>query len=134
MSANIKQQYHDVIHTKLEDAQLRKNLLSVMDTLKGNRKKLISTRFLDWEALREKGKEIKQKNLSKLDVLLETFESNARKNGFIVHWAKNSEEANNIVLEVMQKNHITKILKGKSMASEETHLNAFLKAKGLEPI
>ncbi len=134
MSANIKQQYHDVIHTKLEDAQLRKNLLSVMDTLKGNRKKLIATRFLDWEALREKGKEIKQKNLSKLDLLLETFESNARKNGFIVHWAKNSEEANNIVLEVMQKNHITKILKGKSMASEETHLNAFLKAKGLEPI
>ena len=132
--SSIKQQYHDIVHTKLEDAQLRKNLLSVMDTLKGNRKKLISTRFLDWEALRQTGKEIKQKNLSKLDNLLETFESNALKNGFIVHWAKNSEEANQIVLEVMQKNGITKILKGKSMASEETHLNAFLKQKGLEPI
>ena len=43
--SSIKQQYHDIVHTKLEDAQLRKNLLSVMDTLKGNRKKLISTRF-----------------------------------------------------------------------------------------
>ena len=81
--SSIKQQYHDIVHTKLEDAQLRKNLLSVMDTLKGNRKKLISTRFLDWEALRQKGKEIKQKNLSKLDSLLEEFESNALKNGFL---------------------------------------------------
>ena len=37
--SSIKQQYHDIVHTKLEDAQLRKNLLNVMDTLKGNRKK-----------------------------------------------------------------------------------------------
>lgn len=134
MSEALKQKYHNIVSQKLEDKQLRKNLLSVMDTLKGNRKKLIASRFYDWEALREQGKTLKQKNLAKLDTLLEKFESKAKENGFIVHWAKNSDEANNIVLDIMQKNNINKILKGKSMASEETHLNAFLKARGLNPI
>ena len=128
------QGHHDIVNTKLNDKQLRTNLKNVMDTLKTNRKNLITSRYIDWEELREKGKALKQKTLSQLDVLLERFEQNASKNGFIVHWASDSKEANEIIYSLMQKNNITKILKGKSMASEETHLNAFLKQKGLDPI
>lgn len=124
----------DVINEKLQDEQLRKNLLSVMGTLKDNRKKLIRDRFLDWEELRDRGYQIKQKSLSQLDILLERFESNALKNGFKVHWANDSKEANEIVLNLMIENNVTKILKGKSMVSEETHLNHFLKQNGLNPI
>lgn len=138
MSENInqhmKKQYAYTINQKLQDSQLRQNLKSVMDTLKGNRKRLINSRFYDWEALRTKGKNLKQKNLAKLDSLLETFESNATKNGLQIHWASDSNEANEIVFNLMKKHNINKILKGKSMASEETHLNAFLKQKGLEPL
>lgn len=123
-----------IVHHKLNDAQLRKNLKSVMDTLKNNRKNLIASRYTDWETLREQGKAVKQKSLSKLDMLLEKFEQNATKNGFIIHWANDSKEANEIIYTLMQEKQITKILKGKSMASEETHLNAFLKQKGIEPI
>lgn len=128
------QTHTSIVHSKLNDKQLRENLKNVMDTLKGNRKKLITSRYMDWEALRESGRAIKQKTLSKLDTLLESFEKNAKQNGFIVHWANDGKEANEIIYDIMQKHHITKILKGKSMASEETHLNAFLKQKGLEPI
>lgn len=134
MSDNVKYQFRNIINEKLQDEQLRNNLSNVMETLKNNRKKLINTRFLDWERLRDKGYEIKQKSLSQLDILLERFETNAIKNGFKVHWAKNSEEANEIVLKLMLDNNITKILKGKSMVSEEIHLNSFLKQKGLDPI
>lgn len=128
------QEHRNIVHTKLHDTQLRTNLKSVMDTLKKNRKNLITSRFVDWEGLREKGRAVKQKSLSQLDVLLERFEENAKKNGFIVHWARNSKEVNEIIFELMQKNNVSKILKGKSMASEETHFNAFLKKKGYEPI
>lgn len=128
------QGHHDIVNTKLSDKQLRTNLKNVMDTLKTNRKNLIASRYTDWEELREKSKALKQKTLSQLDVLLERFEQNASKNGFIIHWASDSKEANEIIYSLMQKNNITKILKGKSMASEETHLNAFLKQKGLDPI
>ena len=129
-----KEQYHSIIQSKLQDAQLRNNLLNGMDTLKTNRKNLIANRFIDWESLREKAKQLKNKNLSKLDSLLETFEKNATQNGLKVHWASTPQEANEIVYELMQQNSVNKILKGKSMASEETHLNAFLKQKGLDPI
>ncbi len=120
-----KEQYHSIIQSKLQDAQLRNNLLNGMDTLKTNRKNLIANRFIDWESLREKAKQLKNKNLSKLDSLLETFEKNATQNGLKVHWASTPQEANEIVYELMQQNSVNKILKGKSMASEETHLNAF---------
>lgn len=134
MSENIKQQFSNIINEKLQDNQLRNNLSSAMDTLKNNRKKLINSRFLDWENLRDKGYKLKQKNISKLDVLLETFEKNAIKNGIKIHWANDSNEANEIVLSIMKENDVTTILKGKSMTSEETHLNAFLKNKGFNPI
>ena len=128
------QEHTNIVHTKLNDKQLRTNLKSVMDTLKGNRKNLIASRYTDWEALREQGRAVKQKTLSQLDTLLERFEQNATKNGFIVHWARDSKETNEIIYNLMREKNITKILKGKSMASEETHLNAFLKQKGINPI
>lgn len=128
------QEHTNIVHTKLNDKQLRKNLKSVMDTLKTNRKNLITSRYTDWEALREQGKAVKQKSLSQLNILLERFEQNAIKNGFIVHWATDSKEVNEIIYKLMQEKGVNKILKGKSMASEETHLNAFLKQKGINPI
>lgn len=130
----LKQQYHSAIDENLKDEQLRTNLKSAMDTLKGNRKNLINTRFYDWESLRTKGMEIKQKSLHKLDKLLEIFEANAIRNGFKVHWARDGKEANEIIYNLMVEKNVRKILKGKSMASEETHLNHFLKQKGIDAL
>jgi len=129
-----KEQYHNAIEQNLADKQLGTNLRSAMDTLKGNRKNLINARFYDWEALRSKGMEIKQKSLNRLDSLLELFEKNALRNGFKVHWARNGDEANEIIYSLMREKNVTKILKGKSMASEETHLNHFLKGRGIDAL
>lgn len=137
MSANLKQMkenFNQAINMGLNNEQLRSNLLSAMDTLRNNRKKLTSTRYTNWQVLRQKGKELKQKNLHSLDEVLQSFEKNATRNGMIVHWARNSDEANEIIFDLMQKNKIGKILKGKSMASEEIGLNHFLEKKGLEAI
>lgn len=130
----IKAQFHTAINEGLENKQLRTNLLSAMDTLRANRKKLLTTRFIHWESLREKGKELKQNALSQLDSVLEEFESNATKNGMKVHWARDGQEANEIIYNLMQEKGVKKILKGKSMASEEIHLNHFLESKGLQAI
>ncbi|PAF41556.1 LutB/LldF family L-lactate oxidation iron-sulfur protein [Helicobacter sp. 11S03491-1] len=135
MSENIlfhsTKEYEEAITAKLSDEQLRKNLKSAMDVLKTNRKNLIQNRYTDWEGLRELGKEVKIKALSHLDELLERFESNALKNGFKVHWASNSQEANEIIYRLSVEKKISYVLKGKSMASEEIHLNSYLKQKGV---
>lgn len=129
-----KEQYEEIINQKLNDNQLRKNLQSVMQTLKTNRKNTIAARYTDWEALRELGRRVKQNTLANLPTLLEIFEQNAIKNGFKVHWASNAKDANEIVLSLMQKKSQNIILKGKSMASEEIHLNAYLKENGISAV
>ena len=131
---HIKEQYHQAIETGLNNEQLRTNLLNAMDTLRGNRKKLIQNRYTDWDDLRKKAKELKQKNLRKLDRNLELFEQNATRNGIQVHWANDGHEANRIIYEIMLRKGIRKVLKGKSMASEEIHFNQFLESKGFQAI
>lgn len=126
---------HDkLVEEKLNDQQLRKNLYSAMHTLQTNRKNLIKTKYIDWEGLRQKGKEVKDNALNSLDKRLEEFEQNATKNGIKVHWASTPDEANEIIFQIAKDNNVGKILKGKSMASEEIHLNAYMKKKGIEAI
>ncbi|RAX54064.1 iron-sulfur cluster-binding protein [Helicobacter sp. 16-1353] len=128
------EQYEEIVHNKLNDKQMRKNLKSAMGILKKNRKNTIANRYTNWEELRELGRKVKQNALANLPTLLENFERNATKNGFKVHWAKDSKEANEIILSLMQKNNANVILKGKSMASEEIGLNHYLKDNGINAI
>lgn len=134
MSENLDIKYKNIIHEKLNNKQLRENLKSVMCTLKTNRSNTIASRFTNWDELRELGRKVKQNALSNLPNLLERFEQNALKNGFKIHWAKDVKEANEVVLSLMQKNAANIILKGKSMASEEIHLNSYLKEHNINAV
>lgn len=126
--------HENLIHQKINDKQLRENLSSAMHTLQTNRKNLIAKRFVDWQALRDQGKNAKNNALSRLDERLLEFEANATKNGFKVHWASTPNEACEIIYALMIEKNITKILKGKSMLSEEIHLNHYLHDRGLEAV
>ncbi len=88
----------------------------------------------DWEDLREQASAIKEHTLSNLDKYLEEFESKALKNGIHVHWAVNAQEHNNIVLEILQQAGVRKLVKSKSMLTEECHMNPFLMEKGIDVI
>ena len=86
----------------------------------------------DWEDLREQASAIKEHTLSNLDQYLEEFETKALKNGIRVHWAVNAQEHNNIVFEILQHAGVRKLVKSKSMLTEECHMNPFLKQKGID--
>ncbi len=88
----------------------------------------------EWEVLRHLASQIKDHTLSKLDVYLEQFEKQAKENGLIVHWAENAAEHNKIAHEILNKHNIKKIVKSKSMLTEECGLNEFLEDKGIEII
>lgn len=87
-----------------------------------------------WEELRNLASAIKANVLSNLDAYLVQFEENAQKNGITVHWAANAEEHNKIVHSILSKNGVNKIVKSKSMLTEECHLNPYLEAQGIEVI
>ncbi len=117
----------------LQDKQLVRNIKSAMDTLVSKRKTIFSD-AAETERLRSMGNAIKQRALSKLPQLLEQLEENCTRNGIQVHWAETAVEANNLVLDIMRSHDATRLVKGKSMVSEEMELNAFLQRHGIEAL
>ncbi|TWA72651.1 L-lactate dehydrogenase complex protein LldF [Azospirillum brasilense] len=115
----------------LQDQQLRGNFRRAMDGLMSKR----AVQFADtaeWNGVRTLGASVRLRALSKLPELLEKLEANCTRNGIQVHWASTTDEANAIVLSIMQRVNAKLVVKGKSMVSEEMHLNAFLEKRGIE--
>ena len=80
----------------------------------------------EWEQLREWASQIKNHTLSNLYNYLNEFEEKALANGIKVHWATDGDEHNKIIHEIIRKYKIQKIVKSKSMLTEECHLNEYL--------
>jgi len=90
--------------------------------------------FEQFDELRAHVKDIRQHTLDNLDHYLLQFEQQAIENGSNVHFARDAEEMNSLVLEICQRHGASRIAKGKSMVTEETELNAHLIRAGLEVI
>lgn len=88
----------------------------------------------EWEQLREAGSQIKNHVLSNMHNLLVEFEEKATANGITVHWATDAQEHNEIVYSIIKNEGVNRMVKSKSMLTEECHLNDFLKEKGIEVI
>ena len=114
----------------LKDDQLRKNMRKAMDILVDKRR----TVFPDPESLeqlRSAGNAIKRRALKQLPRLLERLEANCSRNGIQVHWAEDTAQANGILLDILKRHDAKELVKGKSMVSEEMHLNHFLGQHGI---
>jgi L-lactate dehydrogenase complex protein LldF len=94
----------------------------------------VSKQIDEWERLREQASRIKQHTLDNLYNYLTEFEKNAIQNGIHVHWAQNAGEHNAIVLKILQDQGAKKIVKSKSMLTEECELNPYLERHGLEVV
>ena len=88
----------------------------------------------EWEDLREAASQIKKHTVTHLADYLEQFEQHATKHGVHVHWAKDAHEYNAIVLDILQNHHVKKVVKSKSMLTEECHLNESLERNGIEVV
>ena len=132
--SSTKLAHEKIVQLKLADTQMRENVSTAMHTLQNNRGKVIESKFDDWEGLRDKARQAKDNALMSLDERLVEFEKNATKNGMQVHWASSDTDACEIIYQLMVEKNVGKILKGKSMASEEIGLNHYLEAKGIEAI
>ncbi|TXT39424.1 MAG: Iron-sulfur cluster-binding protein [Comamonadaceae bacterium] len=115
----------------LDNPGQRKNFRGAMDFLQAKRR----SQFTDQEelqGLRELGASIRRYSLANLPRLLEQLETRLTANGVQVHWAQNADEANAIALAIAQRVHAKRIIKGKSMVSEEVGFNHAMEAAGIE--
>ena len=88
----------------------------------------------EWEQLREFANQIKTHTMANLDKYLLEFEKNATKKGVTVHFAIDAKEHNEIVYRLLKEKNVKKLVKSKSMLTEECHLNPFLEERGIEVI
>jgi L-lactate dehydrogenase complex protein LldF len=86
----------------------------------------------DWEALRDVAARVKAHVLGRLAEYLESFEAQATRLGARVHHARDAAEHNAIVHELLAARGVTRVVKSKSMLTEECHLNPYLEARGVE--
>ena len=122
---------------KLADVALQKTLRKVKGKFVDKRRDAIadySAQGGDFEALREAGKEVRNRALRDLDLWLEEFEAKAQARGAKVLWAKDSAEACRLVVDIARRHGVKKATKSKSMVSEETGLNQALEAAGIQPV
>lgn len=88
----------------------------------------------EFEAMREHGTAIRDRVLRDLDVYLKRFEQAAQAAGATVHWAETADEASRIVAEIARGHGVRKIVKSKSMVTEECALNEHLEREGFEVV
>jgi L-lactate dehydrogenase complex protein LldF len=98
------------------------------------RTKLLFDNYADPNRLRELAGEIKQHVIENLDTYLPAAEARLQANGVQVHWAATAESACEAVLAIMQARGATKLVKAKTMVSEEIELADFLEKRGIEAL
>ncbi|NNJ10351.1 iron-sulfur cluster-binding protein [Chloroflexales bacterium ZM16-3] len=125
--------FYERVDGALHDASLKTALSRATERFIGNRAGAIGA-LSDEAALRDTARAIRAGALSRLDELLAQLATNVESRGGTVCWASDGEEARTYIAELAKARGVRSIVKSKSMASEEIHLNHALEEAGLEVV
>ncbi|MDY5403270.1 MAG: LutB/LldF family L-lactate oxidation iron-sulfur protein [Trueperella sp.] len=115
----------------LRNTQMRRNLGYATGKIRAKRNTRVEE-MPDWEALRESASNIKRTVAANWVDLLEQFEANVTAKGGVVHWARDADEANRIVYDLVKAKGVDEVVKVKSMATQEINLNEYLGKHGIQ--
>lgn len=85
----------------------------------------------DPDGLRRAARRLRHDVLARLPEVLERFADNVLAAGGYVHWADDAASANTYITRLAVDRGVANVVKGKSMATEETALNEALEASGI---
>ncbi len=122
-------EFKESIHKAVNDANLTGALGKFSEAYKVNRAKAYEG--IDFEELRGRIAELKSYAASHLDLLSDLFEQNATARGAKVFRTSDPVKVREYILTVAQENGVKTVVKSKSMATEEIHLNPYLEKAGI---
>lgn len=124
---------HERIRTELDNPFMRSAIADAQDLL--NRKRQDVFKELgDYEQWRDQASAIRMHVLENLDYYLDRFCRNAEGSGAHLYFARNDQEATSHALAVCRDKKATKVVKSKSMVTEEVGLNEVLERAGMEVV
>jgi len=83
------------------------------------------------ETLRDALRQMKIDTVARLEEVADRFEAEATKRGVKVFRAKDGDDLKAYLVRLCKENGVKRIVKSKSMATEEIHLNPYLEAAGI---
>jgi L-lactate dehydrogenase complex protein LldF len=125
--------FKDNVGRALVDDNLQQSLAMLKVGFSERRRQAVE-RLPEFEALRDRARDIKNHALAHLDVYLEAFEAKVTALGGRVHWAPTADEARRVILDICRETGARTVTKSKSMIAEEIALNEHLEAHGIEPV
>jgi L-lactate dehydrogenase complex protein LldF len=134
MTDYARHEHHDFLgaaRQALDDPPLQAALVRLTGTLMAGNRRGYAV-LADSSDLRDHAKRIKEHALAHLDRYLEQLEASVQRLGGHVHWAATAEDARRIVVEIAHDTNSRRVVKSKSMTTEEVHLNGALESAGLE--
>lgn len=123
---NIKEE----IKAKLKDDIMQGALSKFAEQYPGSRLK--SYEGQDIDGLRNSFRDMKIDAVNHIEELADKFQANVEKRGGVFYRAKDGDEVKRILVEICKENNVQKVVKSKSMASEEIHMNECFTNNGIE--
>ena len=123
---NIKEE----IKAKLKDDVMQGALSKFAEQYPGSRLK--SYEGQDIDALRNSFRDMKIDAVNHIEELADKFQASVEKRGGVFYRAKDGDEVKRILVEICRENNVHKVVKSKSMASEEIHMNECFTNNGIE--
>ena len=120
-------------HSALENDTLQGALKRATTTFIATRRQAVAA-VANWEALRQRARQVKEHTINHLDYYLEQLATRVEERGGKVFWAPTGDDANNYIVELARARGVKSVVKSKSMATEEIELNHALEAAGVRPV
>ena len=130
MDKNIRQQQQQRIDQGLKNTRQQEALHKFADAYAVARANAFAA--MDIDDIRQRIASMKDAALEQHDELLQRFCNQARDAGAIIYHAADAADANRYIAELAQSEQVKKIVKSKSMVTEELHLNRHLLERGFE--
>lgn len=131
-----RDEHHEFLRASasaLANANLQLALANLGDTL-GRRNREAFQAQPEIGLLRERARAIKDQALADLGSLIETLEASVHRRGGHVYFADDGDAACRIITEILQARSANRVVKSKSMTSEEIHLNGALAQAGMNVV
>lgn len=127
-----KKQLKEDIKKALADPAVQQGLKKAVANLKEKRPQAFEGK--NFSQIQKELKHLKQTNLENLKDNLQLFKHNAEKNGMIVIETRGKEDTCKIILEILHKYSAKKLVKSKSLVSDEIDLNGYLASYSIQAI
>lgn len=121
------------VEQQVNNEVVRKALVKAQETIGANRQRMVDE-LGNWEEWRDDAKAIRNHVLVNLDAYLYQLSEKVTQNGGHVFFAETAEEATNYIKNVAKAKNAKKIVKSKSMVTEEIGMNHVLEAEGIKVV